>query len=134
MIGILAGWVRDRLFHPIFHLHDDGAGTEIEAEKVPGEAEGFQQASTGLQEGTLTPSQAGIHFQLREFKALMWRVGKWDSVRFMKVNGEPINSIGDVSRGPDGGIDAIIVISTPTPHGSKIVAGRIRTILRTQDY
>lgn len=64
----------------------------------------------------------------------MERVRTWDSIRFMKANGEPIDSIANVSHGRDGGVDAIIVISTPTQHGSNIVAGRLRTIIKTQDY
>jgi hypothetical protein len=135
MLGMLVGWVRDRVFQPISHpLSTHTQAAEIEAETINGAGEGFHQVSIGLLEETLTPSLLGYHFQFKEFEDLMKRVRTWDSVRFMKANGEPINSLEDVSRGRDGGVDAIIVISTPTQRGCKIVAGRLRRILMTQDY
>lgn len=134
MIDLLVGWVTDHVFHPVSNFFPPSKAIESEVASVNGDDDGFQQASRGLEERTLTPSERGYRFQFDEFSRLMTCVHKWDSVRFMKANGDSINSLADVRRGRDGGVDAIIVISTPTQHGCNIVTGRLRQILKTQDY
>lgn len=54
MIGILAGWVRHRVFYPIFHIHSSDAA-EAEVEVVSGQA--GRRLSTGID----WPSRAYTH-------------------------------------------------------------------------
>jgi hypothetical protein len=81
-----------------------------------------------------SPSEMGFRFQREEFEKLFAAVGHWESIEFFTAWGMPIDSVDDLSQGPDGGIDGVIRITTQTEHGAKIVAGRIRNMLVRQSY
>jgi hypothetical protein len=52
----------------------------------------------------------------------------------MTASGRPIESIRDVPKGADGGIDVVIRIVTDTEHGARVVAGKIRRMIVQQAY
>lgn len=81
-----------------------------------------------------TPSELGIRFQRKEFRKLLKAVGHWPSVELMTASGRPIESMRDVPKGADGGIDAIIRIVTDTEHGARVIAGKIRRMIVQQAY
>jgi hypothetical protein len=81
-----------------------------------------------------TRSQMGVRFQREEFQKLLDTIGHWKSIEFFTMGGDPVESVDDLPKGKDGGIDAIIRITTATEHGAKNVAGRIRNILVRQAY
>jgi len=100
---------------------------------VSGEAEGFQQDRLAFESIHSHRLRLAFIFSSGSFKT-DGTGGDMGQRPLHEGDGEPIDSIADVSHGRDGGVDAIIVISTPTQHGSNTVAGRLRTIIKTQDY
>lgn len=72
----------------------------------------------------VTPSQLGYRFQRDHFERLFSGIKDWPSIEFLDAYGDPITSIDDVSEGPDGGVDAIIRITTRTEKGAKVVVTR----------
>jgi hypothetical protein len=81
-----------------------------------------------------TQSQLGFRFQRVQFEQLFIGTKDWPSMEFLDAWGDPITSLEDVTEGPDGGIDAIIRITTRTEKGAKIVATRIRNMVITRKY
>jgi hypothetical protein len=81
-----------------------------------------------------SPSELGIRFQRKEFRKLLKAVGHWPSVELMTASGRPIESIRDVPKGADGGIDVVIRILTDTEHGARVIAGKIRRMIVQQAY
>lgn len=55
-------------------------------------------------------------------------------VELMTASGRPIESIRDVPKGADGGIDVVIRIVTDTEHGARVIAGKIRRMIVQQAY
>jgi hypothetical protein len=81
-----------------------------------------------------TPSQMGVRFQRTEFRKLLKAVGHWPTVEFSTAYGTPIETMRDVPRGADGGIDVVIRIVADTELGAKRIAGRIRNMVVRQAY
>jgi hypothetical protein len=81
-----------------------------------------------------TPRELGIRFQHREFRRLLNAVGHWPTVEFFTANGAPIETMRDVPRGADGGIDVVIRVVADTELGAKRIAGRIRNMIVRQSY
>jgi hypothetical protein len=88
----------------------------------------------GVIEVAPSRSEMGFRFERKEFEKLFVAVGHWASVEFFTARGMPIDAVDDLPRGPDGGTDAVIRITTQTEHGAKIIAGRIRTKIIRQSY
>ncbi|WP_017304438.1 hypothetical protein [Spirulina subsalsa] len=83
----------------------------------------------------ITPSERGYTFEHDELKGLMKRLEGFESVEFTDVYGATLTpDTIDQRFGPDGGIDCVIRIITPTEQGAKNVATRIRNILIKGDY
>jgi hypothetical protein len=81
-----------------------------------------------------SPRELGIRFHRDEFSRLFEAVDGWPTVEFITAQGLPIESVDDLPRSADGGIDVIVRIVTPTEHGARIVAGRIRNMIVSQQY
>lgn len=81
-----------------------------------------------------TPRELGIRFHQSEFARLFEAVEGWPTVEFITARGLPIDGVDDLPKGADGGIDVIVRILTPTEHGARIVAGRLRKMLVEQAY
>lgn len=81
-----------------------------------------------------TPQQLGIRFQRREFRKLLNAVGHWQSIEFLTANGARIETMDDVPRGADGGIDVVIRIVTDTERGARAIGTRIRNMIVRQSY
>lgn len=81
-----------------------------------------------------TPRELGIRFHRDEFSRLFEAVEGWPTVEFITAGGLPIETVDDLPRSADGGIDVIVRIVTPTERGARIVAGRIRNMLVNQQY
>ena len=81
-----------------------------------------------------TPRERGIRFHRDEFSRLFEAVEGWPTVEFITAQGLPIASVDDLPRSADGGIDVVVRIVTPTEHGARIVAGRIRSMIVNQQY
>jgi hypothetical protein len=81
-----------------------------------------------------TPRELGIRFHRQEFSRLFEAVEGWPTVEFITSHGLPIASVDDLPRSADGGIDVVVRIVTPTEHGARIVAGRIRNMIVNQQY
>ena len=73
-------------------------------------------------------------WKFEEFRKLLKAVGHWPSVELMTASGRPIESIRDVPKGADGGIDVVIRIVTDTEHGALVIAGKIRRMIVQQAY
>jgi hypothetical protein len=101
MLHIVVGWVKDLLRSSDIQV--------VDAVDVP-----------------VTKSQLGFRFQRHYFEQLFNGIGDWPSIEFLDAYGDPITSLSDLSEGPDGGIDAVIRITTRTERGAKNVATRIR--------
>jgi hypothetical protein len=82
----------------------------------------------------LTPRERGIRFHQHEFGRLFEALEGWPTVEFITTQGLPIDSVDDLPRSADGGIDVIVRIVTPTERGARIVAGRIRKMIVNQQY
>ena len=78
--------------------------------------------------------ELGIRFHRHEFSRLFEAVEGWPTVEFITAHGLPIDCVDDLPRGADGGIDVIVRIVTPTEHGARVVAGRLRKMLVQQAY
>ena len=81
-----------------------------------------------------SPRERGIRFHRDEFSRLFEAVDGWPTVEFITAQGLPVESIDDLPRSADGGIDIVVRIVTPTEHGARIVAGRIRNMIVNQRY
>ena len=81
-----------------------------------------------------SPRERGIRFHQGEFARLFEAIEGWPTVEFMTTHGLPIEGVEDLPRSADGGIDVIVRIVTPTEHGARIVAGRIRKMISNQQY
>lgn len=81
-----------------------------------------------------TPRELGIRFHQQEFGRLFEAVEGWPTVEFITAQGLPVQSVDDLPRSADGGIDVVVRIVTPTEHGARIVAGRIRSMIVNQRY
>src|SRR3954465_4007650 len=99
MLHIVVGWVRD-----LFGSSDIEVVEEID---VP-----------------VTRSQLGYKFQRHHFEQLFNGIRAWASIGFLDAYGDPITSLDDISEGPDGGIDAVIRITTRTERGAQNIATR----------
>ena len=108
MIQIVVGWVQS-MFGPEVEVVD-----EIEVQS--------------------TPSKLGYRFQRAQFERLFNGIKDWPSIEFLDAYGDPITSLDDVSEGPDGGVDAVIRITTRTEKGAKIVASRVRAMILGRRY
>ena len=83
----------------------------------------------------LTPSEKGYRFEQCNLLALMYRLKGFASVEFTDAYGTRLTPKSIRTRyGPDGGIDCVIHIVTPTELGARQVAGRIRNIILSGDY
>ncbi len=82
----------------------------------------------------LTPRERGVRFHRDEFTRLFDALERWPTVEFITTHGLPIESVDDLPRSADGGIDVVVRIITPTEHGARIVAGRIRKMIVSQQY
>ena len=109
MLHIVVGWVRN-----LFRSSDVEVVDEI---YVP-----------------VTRSQLGYRFQRDHFEQLFNGISDWPSIEFLDAYGDPITSLEDISEGPDGGIDAIIRITTSTERGARNVAARIRNKIVNRNY
>ena len=109
MLHIVVGWVRE--------LFGSSDVEVVDAINVP-----------------LTRSQLGYKFQRDHFEQLFRGVSDWPSIEFLDAYGVPITSLEDVSEGPDGGIDAILRVTTRTERGAKNVATRIRNKIIHRRY
>jgi hypothetical protein len=65
---------------------------------------------------------------------LLNTVGHWDTIEFFTADRVPIDTIDDLPRGPDDGIDAMVRITARTERGALIIAGRLRSIMVNQSY
>lgn len=83
---------------------------------------------------SVTRSQLGYRFQKYHFEQIFTGISDWPSIEFLDAYGDPITSIDDISEGPDGGIDAIIRITTRTDRGARNVATRIRKTIVSRNY
>jgi len=81
-----------------------------------------------------SPRERGIRFHQDEFSRLFEAVEGWPTVEFITLQGLPVDSVDDLPRSADGGIDVVVRIVTPTEHGARIVAGRIRKMIVNQQY
>jgi hypothetical protein len=81
-----------------------------------------------------TPREVGIRFHRDEFSRLFEAVDGWPTVEFITSHGLPVESVDDLPRSADGGIDVVVRIVTPTERGARIVAGRIRNMIVNQQY
>jgi hypothetical protein len=81
-----------------------------------------------------TPRELGIRFHRHEFSRLFEAVEGWPTVEFITSHGLPVESVDDLPRSADGGIDIVVRIVTPTERGARIVAGRIRNMIVNQQY
>ena len=81
-----------------------------------------------------SPRERGIRFHRDEFSRLFEAVDGWPTVEFITSRGLPVESLEDLPRSADGGIDIVVRIITPTEHGARIVAGRIRNMIVNQRY
>ena len=81
-----------------------------------------------------SPRERGIRFHRDEFSRLFDAVDGWPTVEFITTQGLPVESVDDLPRSADGGIDVVVRIITPTEHGARIVAGRIRNMIVNQRY
>lgn len=81
-----------------------------------------------------SPREVGIRFHRDEFSRLFDAVEGWPTVEFITAQGLPIESVDDLPRSADGGIDVVVRIVTPTERGARIVAGRIRHMIVNQQY
>lgn len=81
-----------------------------------------------------SPRDRGIRFHRDEFSRLFEAVEGWPTVEFITSRGLPVDSVEDLPRSADGGIDVVVRIVTPTEHGARIVAGRIRNMIVNQRY
>lgn len=83
----------------------------------------------------VTLSEEGYNFEHNHLKRLIRRLEEWDTVEITDAHGAPLTpEIVEDRFGPDGGVDCVIRIAAPTEHGAKVVRGRIREILKKQDY
>lgn len=82
----------------------------------------------------VTRSQCGYRFQRQHFEQLFNGISEWPSIEFLDAYGTPITSLEYVNEGPDGGIDAIIRITTRTERGARNVATRIRNKIVDRNY
>jgi len=81
-----------------------------------------------------SPRELGIRFHREEFSRLFDAVEGWPTVEFITSHGLPVDSVDDLPRSADGGIDVVVRIVTPTERGALIVAGRIRSMIVNQRY
>ena len=81
-----------------------------------------------------SPRERGIRFHRDEFSRLFEALDGWPTVEFITAQGLPVESLEDLPRSADGGIDVVVRIVTPTEHGARIVAGRIRNMIVNQRY
>ena len=109
MLHIVVGWVKD--------LFASSDVTVVDDISVP-----------------LTATQQGYRFQRVHFEKIFSRISDWPSIEFLDAYGDPITSLEDVTEGPDGGIDAVIRITTRTERGAKNVAARIRNKIVSRNY
>jgi len=79
-----------------------------------------------------TPRERGLRFHREEFARLFEAVEGWPTVEFVTARGLPVESVDDLPRSADGGIDVVVRIIAPTERGARIVAGRIRSIILNQ--
>jgi hypothetical protein len=142
MLRFIVDWVGRKLSRPpetvdvignaIVAAEDVDAHIEVGHESP---AAPLQVLDVVLPEGEEpSPSELGIRFQRKEFRKLLKAVGHWPSVELMTASGRPIESMRDVPKGADGGIDAVIRIVTDTEHGARVVAGKIRRMIVQQAY
>jgi hypothetical protein len=126
MLQIIVDWIGRRL----------GSQPEVVPPVTDAQLEGLTRREEGLtrREEGLTRREEGIRFQREEFERLLNAIGHWETVEFFTADGVRIESIEDVPKGADGGIDAIIRIVADTEHGAKIIAGRIRRMIVTQKF
>ena len=82
----------------------------------------------------LTRSEMGIRFQREEFGRLLRSIGHWESIQIMTAYGSIVESTEDLPVGADGGIDAVIRITTASERGARNVASRIRNMITQQSY
>ena len=109
MLHIVIGWVRDLFSSSVVEV--------VEQLDVPA-----------------TSSQLGYRFQRDHFEQLFSGLSDWPSIEFLDAYGDPITSLEDVSEGPDGGIDAVIRITTRTERGARNVSTRIRNKIVNRSY
>lgn len=81
-----------------------------------------------------SPRERGLRFHRDEFLRLFDAVDGWPTVEFITAQGLPIESVDDLPRSADGGVDVVVRIVTPTERGARIVAGRIRNMIVNQQY
>ena len=93
----------------------------------------FQQRQEALAKA-LSPRERGLRFHRDEFARLFDAVEGWPTVEFLTSRGLPIDSVDDLPRSADGGIDVVVRITTPTELGARRIAGRIRNMLVSQQY
>ena len=98
------------------------------------EVEAHDTFSDVAEDAGLTRSQMGIRFQKDEFGRLFQAIGHWESIEIMTAYGSIVESVEDIPPGADGGIDAVIRITTATERGAKNVASRIRKMITQQSY
>ncbi|WP_145144404.1 hypothetical protein [Roseomonas gilardii] len=98
------------------------------------EVESTDTFSNVAESAGLTRSEMGIRFQRHEFGRLLKAIGHWESIEIMTAYGSIVDTIDDVPAGADGGIDAVIRITTASERGAKNVAARIRKMITHQSY
>lgn len=81
-----------------------------------------------------TRRELGIRFHRDEFTRLFEAAEGWPTVEFITSRGLPIESVDDLPRGADGGIDVIVRIVAPTERGARNIASRLRNMLVQQAY
>jgi hypothetical protein len=98
------------------------------------EVEAHDSFSDIAERAGLTRSEMGIRFQRDEFGRLFRAIGHWESIEIMTAYGSIVESVDDVPAGADGGIDAVIRITTASERGARNVASRIRKMITQQSY
>lgn len=138
MLRLIVDWVGRKLGRPPETIEVVGNAT-LGAEDLSAEMEPHSTVLEVLEQviperEQPTPSELGIRFQRNEFRKLLRAVGHWPSVELMTASGRPIETMRDVPKGADGGIDAVIRIVTDTEHGARVIAGKIRRMIVQQAY
>ena len=98
------------------------------------EVEAHDTFSDVAESAGLTRSEMGIRFQRDEFGRLLEAIGHWKSIEIMTAYGSIVETVDDVPAGADGGIDAVIRITTVSERGARNVASRIRKMVTQQTY
>jgi len=142
MLGFVVAWVKDGALKLLNagHMYSDTSremSSDEELAALDSQPTLLPSISEGLRNNEVIPvtaSEMGYAFQQTELCKLTQRLNGWKSVKVMNLRGDIIYSVCDMPRGKDGGIDAIIVVTTPTERGSRQIIGRIIQIMKKQNY